>query len=662
MIFISRCFCILLFWMFISAPSVCLSDDFLSDDELDFELELETSDENNENNEEISDINTEEGEVTENVETSVENTASANVDSSIKEDINVRQPKVFPMVKTNDLFHKVKYSQVYGVNDIKRWLDGGADINECLESGKTLLVEMVRKSIDVEAVSYLIDNGADMITRCNPRYNVLFEAAENNTSSAIIDLLIIKGGDILYKDYEKNSVVNIASLNPKPRVIQTILEYGIDINNKNIYGLTPLMLAAYKNNILVVDVLLRNGAKVNEVDNEGRTALMAAALSGNNEVMDLLIKNGAKVKLLDNHNMSVLDYFNKKEYLNDEEYKKNWHNEYASISEILAHKYEYVSKQHKFYNDMLYSGILDVSENSYPTAKKALDRLADIDFKYVNNNTPLCEAGYRGNFNVLKLLVNKKANVNAECNPILQVTKGVCDDIHGNVEEYLNKLNILVKNGANINTLDEEGNNALLFALKNDAPKDYILKLLELGSNVSLSDKNGVTPLSVAFAKRNYPIEIYEEIIKRGGDVNVNSLDGNKLIWAEIMNNSKAGLLEVLLKNGAEAEKDGDYPICYFLREKFNTINDYDARMEILDVLVKYEKKLNEAICDTYTPLTFVVKNNFPADVIRLLLSYGADPEVKDKGGISMVDYLSSREHYDDTIIIKTRENVTEGW
>jgi hypothetical protein len=45
-----------------------------------------------------------------------------------------------------------------------------------------------------------------------------------------------------------------------------------------------------------------------------------------------------------------------------------------------------------------------------------------------------------------------------------------------------------------------------------------------------------------------------------------------------------------------------------------------------------------------------------------LLLSYGADPEVKDKGGISMVDYLSSREHYDDTIIIKTRENVTEGW
>jgi ankyrin repeat protein len=218
----------------------------------------------------------------------------------------------------------------------------------------------------------------------------------------------------------------------------------------------------------------------------------------------------------------------------------------------------------------------------------------------------------------------------------------------------------LVKNGGNINTLDEEGNNALLFALKNDAPKDYIIKLLELGSDVSLSDKNGVKPLAVALAKRNYPIEIYEEIIKMGGDVN--SLDGNKLVWDEMLNNPKADLLEVLLKNGAEIEKDGDYPICYFLREKFNTINDYDTKMEILDVLIKYEKKLNEAICGTYTPLSFAVKNNFPADVIRLLLSYGADPEVKDKGGISMVDYLSSREHYDDTIIIKTRENVTEGW
>ena len=673
MIFIKRCFYFLAVWALFNVPLDCLSDDFLSDDELGFDLGLadeENSDASDsvaiENNEDLSVLNeekelgnNEEG-LSNSEEASGENANKELTEEPIKETPKVKQ-KVFPIVKTNDLFQKVKYGQIFGVNDVKRWLTTALDVNECLESGKTMLVEMVKKSSDLESISVLIDSGADMVTRCNPKYNVLFEATEHNPSSDVIDLLINKGGDILDKDYEQNNVVNIAGLNPKARVMQTLLEYGVDINNKNVYGYTPLMLASYSGNIKVVDVLLKNGAKIDEVDNKGRTALMAAALSGNNEVMDFLIKNGAKVKMLDSNNMSVLDFYNKKVYLNDMEYKKNWYNKYASVSENLGNKYDYVAKQHKFYNDMLHMGVLDKTDKGYDVAKEALDRFADIDFIYENKNTPLCEVGENGTFKVLKLLVDSGANVNAECNPVFSVTKGACINLD-NIDEYIKKLDLLAKNSSDVNVLDENGDNALLFALKNGTNKEYIIKLIDLGGDVNILDKNKMTPLSVAFMKRDYPVEVYENIVKQGGDVNANSVEGEPLVWTEIKNDTNPKLLAILLKNNAKGEYNGDYPICYFLREKFGRYQDADKKMEVLDVLIKYEKNLNKSICGGYTPLTFAVRNSFPADAVRLFLEYGADPEVKDDDGISMVDYLSSREHYDDTIVIKTRENVLDGW
>ena len=230
----------------------------------------------------------------------------------------------YPVVASVELFNKLKYGQKVRMRDVEGWLYNTSDVNECLENGKTMLLQMVAHSSDIEAISLLIDNDADLETNCEPKYNALFVAVQNNMSGRVVDLLITKGADLVVKDYEGNNALLIASAyNPSVDVIRVLLEYGLKINAQNNLGMSSLMLAVYQNSIEVVKELLQNGADVNLKDKKGRTALMAAAVRGDDDIMQLLIRYGAEFEVVDSGNMSVLDYYNKNKYLRDEDYQES---------------------------------------------------------------------------------------------------------------------------------------------------------------------------------------------------------------------------------------------------------------------------------------------------------------------------------------------------
>ena len=150
-------------------------------------------------------------------------------------------PKVVERVETIDLFNKIKYGQKYKLSDVEGWLYNTNNVNECLENGKTMLLQMASSSSNLGAISLLIDHGADLVTLCKPSYNVLFVASQDNQSPGVIDLLINKGADIVSKDFEDNTVLAVASAaNPNSDVIATLLEYGLKANDKNVFGYTPL--------------------------------------------------------------------------------------------------------------------------------------------------------------------------------------------------------------------------------------------------------------------------------------------------------------------------------------------------------------------------------------------------------------------------------------
>ena len=558
-------------------------------------------------------------------------------------------------VGTRELFNKLKYGQRYNIDDVYGWLQNTSDINECLENGRTMLLQMVANSSNIEAIGLLLDRGADLVTNCNPSYNALFIAVQNNKSPAVTDLLITKGADIVVKDFEGSNALSIAAAsNPNPGVTETLLEYGLRINDKNNFGFTPLMLAAHKNNASVVERLIRSGANVNILDNKGRSALMAAAVRGDDEIMQLLIKNGADFKLVDKNKMSVLDYYNKNKYLKDKEFVEN---EFASPSEQLERQYGYITNNHYKYNDELKKAIM--GNNPEIEVKAAIDRMADINILDERGCTPLLNAANNNSsVEVFELLVNAKADVNAKC--LNNITASMIVSTQAQNQELaqiaIDKIDLLSDHGLDINRRDLMGNTALMYALSSKADISYIKKLLKLNSDINVVNKNGDTPIWLAL-KNNLSIDVLELLIESGANVNTISMDGENILWYLLNKNADAERIILMLASGVDSSRVnvlGKTPLWHTL------ING--GREDILHALIKYERKINEPDARGDTVLLYAVKNEYPAEIIKSMLYYGADPEIRDAKGKNTMDILSSNQFFQETVKKQTRENVLNQW
>ena len=137
---------------------------------------------------------------------------------------------------------------------------------------------------DVQEVTRLIQEGANVNAEYNYRWTPLMFAARYNSD---------------------------------PEILGALIENGANVNAVNIHGSTPLMAAAiYNSNPDVTRALLEHGASVNAVDNLGHTPLMQAArYNSSPEVLKLLIENGADVGIKDKNGQTALDHAAKNEKL-----------------------------------------------------------------------------------------------------------------------------------------------------------------------------------------------------------------------------------------------------------------------------------------------------------------------------------------------------------
>lgn len=96
-----------------------------------------------------------------------------------------------------------------------------------------------------------------------------------------------------------------------------IIEGLCNINDFNEYGWTPLIVAAYNGNLKIVRMLLDFGADINARNIKGTTVLMYAkdyAIStGDKSVFDFLISRGANTNAKDWNDKSLSDYISEEE-------------------------------------------------------------------------------------------------------------------------------------------------------------------------------------------------------------------------------------------------------------------------------------------------------------------------------------------------------------
>jgi ankyrin repeat protein len=79
-----------------------------------------------------------------------------------------------------------------------------------------------------------------------------------------------------------------AVINRHAATVQTLLQFGADVNAQSNLGFTPLILAACSGDVGIAQVLLNSGADVRKTLRSGQTALSHAAEHGYNDIIELL--------------------------------------------------------------------------------------------------------------------------------------------------------------------------------------------------------------------------------------------------------------------------------------------------------------------------------------------------------------------------------------
>lgn len=280
---------------------------------------------------------------------------------------------------------------------------------------------------DKEAVTKFLESGVDVNIKTDGGATPLHLAAERGNDD-VAELLIYKGADVNSKDNAERpfecgyTPLHYASTYGHNAVIKLLLGKGADVNARGRNGWTPLHSAAFSGQKDAVELLLGRGADVNLKDKDGNTPLHLAALFG------------------------------------------FWKTIYGNAGSDVKVKGDGLLVLEKVKPDMLVKVLrgskVRIRDNGelLLVAGRALYTVSDGI--RIEKETRFVEEGQ--NVKIIKLLVNKGADVNAKNGSLFA---GLTTPLHL-AASWGNKgaVSALLDSGADVNALDSDGHTALYLA------------------------------------------------------------------------------------------------------------------------------------------------------------------------------------------------------
>lgn len=157
--------------------------------------------------------------------------------------------------------------------------------------------------------------------------------------------------------------------------------------------------------------------------------------------------------------------------------------------------------------------------NTKATVRFLLLNIYGIDFKDENGKTPLHMAAEDHDGKLVKLLLERGANITAR-------------DLSGRTPLHLAVkyesqivIDLLLENGASVFIRDYSGKTALHTAVHYGVTRT-VSKLLREGANINAQDKDRLTPLYVAARRKSYEMSLL--LLENGADVGIKSMGGKK--------------------------------------------------------------------------------------------------------------------------------------
>jgi len=180
-----------------------------------------------------------------------------------------------------------------GINEVKRLIECGADVNAKNEDGKTPLLNAV-ESGHIDVMSCLIEHRASVNAKNEDGETPLFWAAWNG-QGAVIGCLIGHRADINEKDKNGATSLSFAAWNGQNDAVDCLIKYRANVNAEDKDNETPLFDASWKGQVNTIKRLIEHRADVNKTNKYGRTPLFDAICNEQVDAIDCLTKHRADV-------------------------------------------------------------------------------------------------------------------------------------------------------------------------------------------------------------------------------------------------------------------------------------------------------------------------------------------------------------------------------
>ena len=311
--------------------------------------------------------------------------------------------------------------------------------NVALAASNNFLNKDWWKTATLEDVKKELKNGADVNAANDNDLTVLMYAAAFNSNPKVIETLIDKGANVNAKSKKGNTALFQASLNPNPKVIETLIDAGADVKAKNDDGNTALMGALISNKPFdTIKMLVDEGADVKAKNDDGNTVLMLAVMGNNSpETIKMLIDEGADVNAKNNDGATVL--------------------------------------------------MLATSQKNPDVIKALLKAEADVNAKSNDGFTALMLAAqFSQDPKVVETLIDEGADVNAKNND------GATVLMLAAMYQKIDAVKALLKAGADANVIADNGNIAAVGAALNKNPEVHslILQAMDIEGYCKLTKNN----------------------------------------------------------------------------------------------------------------------------------------------------------------------------
>ncbi|XP_067653192.1 ankyrin-3-like [Haliotis asinina] len=416
----------------------------------------------------------------------------------------------------------------------------------------------------------------------------------------VFDILVKRGADLSVTDEDGDNILHVACRGGNAKIVNYILMQNIvHINSKGDEDMTPVLIAAYHGNNEAFDILVKRGADLSVTDEDGDNILHVACRGGNAKIVNYIL-------------MQNIVHINSK---GDED-----------MTPVLIAAYH--GNNEAF--DVL------------------VKRGADLTVIDEDGDNILHVACRGGNAKIVNyILMQNIVHINSKGDE--DMTAVLIAAYDGNNEAF----DVLVKRGADLTVIDEDGDNILHVACRGRNVKIVNYILMQNIVHINSKGDEDMTPVLIAAYDGNN--EAFDILVKRGADLSVTDEDGDNILHVACRGRNVKIVNYILMQNIVDINEENRGALTPVM------IAAGTGEREIFDVLVKRGADLSVTDLNKANILHWACVGGNDKLVNFILMQNNVDINgrtIKGMTPVMLAAYYGKREVFD--ILVRKRVHLSE--